>query len=75
MSKRLPERGHPADHRTRNVVFGVACRGCPLRAQCTASATGRTLHVHEHDAILRAHQARWHTAPDLQAPNAGTGRW
>src|SRR3954451_21229231 len=53
--------------RARNVVFGVACRGCPLRARCTASATGRTLHVHEHDAILRAHRARWRTAPDLQA--------
>jgi hypothetical protein len=53
--------------RARNVVFGVACRGCPLRARCTASATGRTLHVHEHDAILRAHRVRWRTAPDLQA--------
>src|SRR3954463_7001579 len=52
--------------RARNVVFGVACRGCPLRARCTASATGRTLHVHEHDAILRAHRVRWRTAPDLQ---------
>jgi hypothetical protein len=44
--------------RTRNVVFGAACRGCPLRARCTTAADGRTLHLHEHDAIQRAHRAR-----------------
>ena len=52
--------------RTRNVVFGVACRGCPLRARCTTSATGRTLHLHEHDAIQRAHRSRA-ADPDFQA--------
>jgi hypothetical protein len=44
--------------RTRLVTFGVACRGCPLRARCTTAATGRTLHLHEHDALQRAHRAR-----------------
>jgi len=53
--------------RTRQVTFGVACRGCPLRARCTTSATGRTLRLHEHDALQRAHRARWRADPDLQA--------
>ena len=25
----------------RNVTFGAACRGCPLRARCTTNKTGR----------------------------------
>jgi IS5 family transposase len=52
--------------RTRSVTFGAACRGCPLRARCTTAARGRYLHLHEHDALLRAH--RRHAAdPDFQA--------
>ena len=27
----------------RHVIFGAACRGCPLRERCTASPDGRTL--------------------------------
>jgi IS5 family transposase len=44
--------------RTRTVIFGAACRGCPLRARCTTSATGRTLRLHQHDALQRAHRQR-----------------
>ena len=44
--------------RTRTVAFGAACRGCPLRARCTTSATGRTLKIHQHDALQRAHRTR-----------------
>ena len=44
--------------RTRAVTFGAACRGCQLRARCTASTGGRTLHLHEQDALQRAHRAR-----------------
>ena len=44
--------------RTRQVTFGAACRGCPLRQRCTTAADGRTLHLHEHDALQRAHRAR-----------------
>jgi hypothetical protein len=44
--------------RTRAVVFGAACRGCPLRARCTTSARGRYLHLHQHDALQRAHRIR-----------------
>jgi hypothetical protein len=43
----------------RNVVFGVLCRDCPLRAACTTSKTGRTIRVHEHDDLLRAARAAW----------------
>lgn len=39
---------------SRNVTFGAACKGCPLRVRCTTSLTGRTMKVHEHDALLRA---------------------
>jgi hypothetical protein len=53
--------------RTRWVTFGAACRGCPLRAQCTTSATGRSLHLHPYDALQRAHRARWSADPDMQA--------
>ena len=44
--------------RTREVVFGAACRGCPLRTRCTTAARGRYLHLHEHDALQRAHRRR-----------------
>jgi len=42
----------------RTVTFGVACRGCPLRARCTASAGGRTVNVHEHERLQREHRVR-----------------
>jgi hypothetical protein len=52
--------------RTRQVVFGAVCRDCPLRERCTTAARGRYLHLHEHDALLRAH--RGHAAdPAFQA--------
>src|SRR4051795_5882822 len=41
------------------ATFGVACRGCPLRAQCTTSATGKSLKIRPHDALQRA--ARQHS--------------
>ena len=43
----------------RNVTFGAACRGCPLRARCTTSKTGRNLILHEHDSLLRAARRDW----------------
>ena len=52
--------------RTRAVTFGAACRGCPLRQRCTNAADGRTLHLHSHDALQRAHRARA-ADPDFQA--------
>ena len=53
----------PAGHtrpinRSRQVVFGATCRGCPLRPQCTTSRTGRSLKLRDHDALSRAHRRR-----------------
>lgn len=45
--------------RTRKAVFGVRCGRCPLRARCTASATGRTLNLHRHDALLVESRRAW----------------
>ena len=54
----------PAGHtvalsRTRVATFGVLCRGCPLRAQCTTCKTGRKLVLHERDDLLRQARADW----------------
>ena len=48
------------------VIFGAACRGCPLRERCTTSKDGRTLHLHEHDSLLRAARADWAAGPGLR---------
>jgi IS5 family transposase len=42
----------------RSVIFGLACRGCPLRDRCTTSAKGRTVHLTEHEHLRRAHRQR-----------------
>ncbi len=44
--------------------FGVACKSCPLRAQCTKSRSGRTISIHTYEAVLvraraRNHDSRW----------------
>jgi hypothetical protein len=48
------------------AIFGVACRDCPLRERCTTAKDGRTLHLHEHDALLRAARADWAAGPQLR---------
>jgi transposase-like protein DUF772/DDE family transposase len=50
----------------RAVIFGAACRICPMRARCTTAKAGRTLHLHPHDAILRAARAAWAAQPALR---------
>jgi IS5 family transposase len=50
----------------RNVTFGAACRGCPLRARCTANKTGRALILHPRDALLRAARQDWAGRPALR---------
>lgn len=42
----------------RSVTFGAACRGCPLRQRCTTAKDGRSMHLHEHDALQRVHRRR-----------------
>jgi len=41
------------------VIFGAGCRGCPLRQRCTTAKDGRTLHLHEHEGLLRAARTAW----------------
>jgi hypothetical protein len=50
----------------RTVSFGALCRDCPLRAQCTAAKTGRSMDLHEHDDLLRTARADWAANPDLR---------
>ena len=52
--------------RTRVATFGVACRDCPLREQCTTCKTGRKLVLHERDDLLRAARADWAADPRLR---------
>ena len=40
--------------RAGNAIFEKDCRDCALRARCTTSATGKTLHLRPHDALQRA---------------------
>jgi Transposase DDE domain/Transposase domain (DUF772) len=51
---------------TRTATFGALCRDCPLRARCTTSKTGRSMRIHPHDAITRAHRQRARD-PEFQA--------
>jgi hypothetical protein len=58
----------------RQVNFGVACRGCPLRARCTRSTTGKSMRIGEHDALARAHRVRA-SDPDFIRCIDATARW
>jgi hypothetical protein len=51
--------------RTGNAIFGIACGQCPLRTRCTTSRAGRTLHLHEHQSLMRAARRQAET-PDFQ---------
>jgi hypothetical protein len=44
--------------KSRKVIFGIGCNDCPLRAQCTTSGKGRTLVLHQKDALMREHRKR-----------------
>ena len=45
--------------------FGAACRRCPVRERCTASATGRVFSVGDHDQFLAQARAQWRNGDDL----------
>jgi hypothetical protein len=53
------------------AAFASACPGCPLRAQCTTAAGGRTVAVHAHENVLARARAR-QTDPDWQADYRAT---
>ena len=44
--------------KTRKAVFGIACRACLFRQRCTTAAHGRTIQLHPHDLLQRAHRQR-----------------
>jgi len=44
--------------KSRKAVFGVACSQCPLRSRCTTAKKGRTIELHPHDLLQRAHRKR-----------------
>ena len=54
----------PAGHTVRirpggTAPFAKRCNGCPLRARCTTSKTGRTIAVDEHHDRRAANKVRW----------------
>ena len=51
--------------------FAVQCTGCPLRASCTTSATGRTVTIHAREDLLQAHKTAQRD-PDWQEAYTGT---
>jgi len=44
--------------KSRKAVFGIACSQCPLRSRCTTARKGRTIVLHPHDLLQRAHRKR-----------------
>ncbi len=54
----------PAGHTARlrpggTAPFAKRCNGCPLRARCTTSKTGRTITVDKHHDLRAANKTRW----------------
>jgi IS5 family transposase len=43
----------------RAAVFGIHCRGCPLRERCTKSKDGKTLRLHPLDGELVESRRAW----------------
>ncbi|MBL7502505.1 IS1182 family transposase [Frankia sp. CNm7] len=63
--------GHTVPVRTgrtgrRTAAFTEHCADCPLRTRCTTANAGRTVTLHTHDKLLRAHRATA-TDPVFQA--------
>ncbi len=48
---------HTSPEGNKTFVFGSVCAGCPLREQCTASKSGRSVSVHPQEAMLQASRA------------------
>jgi Transposase DDE domain/Transposase domain (DUF772) len=49
----------------RTVTFGAVCADCPLRSRCTTATQGRSMSIHEHEALLRKARAQART-PEFQ---------
>lgn len=50
----------------RAAIFGALCRQCPLQQRCTTSKNGRTISLHQHDALLRHARQEWANNPELR---------
>jgi IS5 family transposase len=48
------------------AVFGVKCRGCPIRDRCTAAVNGKTFKVSEHDQYLARARAQWRQGTGIE---------
>ncbi|HEY0699475.1 MAG TPA: IS1182 family transposase [Micromonospora sp.] len=46
--------------------FGARCHRCPLRARCTAAATGKAFKVSDHDQLLAAARKDWRNGTGLE---------
>lgn len=51
--------------------FAAQCTGCPLRASCTTSSSGRTVTIHAREDLLQSHKAA-QADPDWQEAYTGT---
>jgi Transposase DDE domain/Transposase domain (DUF772) len=51
----------------RTVTFGAVCADCPLRSRCTTATEGRSMSIHEHEALLRKARAQARTPEFRQA--------
>ena len=62
----------PIVGKKRTATFGVVCRGCPFRARCTTSRTGRKVTLHKRDALLRNARRDWNRDRQLREKYRGT---
>jgi Transposase DDE domain len=68
---RITVRIRPAKTGGGTAVFGTACAGCPLAAQCTSSRDGRSITIGPYEAELAPARTR-QTDPAWQAGHKAT---
>ncbi|MDT7761661.1 MAG: hypothetical protein QOC63_1081 [Mycobacterium sp.] len=55
-----PIRARKGERAVGSAAFGAVCADCPLRAQCTSAAAGRTITIGPHEKTLVTARARQH---------------
>ena len=66
--------GHTKAVTSAAARFGALCRGCPLRARCTTSATGRSVTVDQHHHRRQANKTAG-PSPQPRPPTNSTAPW
>ena len=66
--------GHTKAVTSAAARFGALCSGCPLRARCTTSATGRSVTVDAYHHRRQANKTRG-PSPPPRAPTNSTAPW